>query len=272
MSEPSLGIRHQRVQRLRRLLSRRSVRRTERAFVAEGAKVISEALASQAAVEALFFGPEAEQSPAERAVLDLAAASGVRCFRLGEGVLERVADTVTPQGILGIVSVVDVDLAALSPGNLVLVLEDVRDPGNVGAIIRSADAAGADGVILLSGTADLYNPKVVRASAGSIFHLPIVTEADPAAVVEQLHLAGVTVLATVMSGGIDYALDEWPGQSALVFGNEANGVSAALIAACDATISIPIEGAAESLNVAMAATVLAFESARRRRVRDGRSR
>src|SRR5262249_34981120 len=151
---------------------------SERAFVAEGAKIIGEALDSGVAIESVFYAPDAERSPSDDAVVERARAAGGRVLPLAPGVLERVADTVTPQGVLGVVGSVDVGLDALGATGLVVVLEDVRDPGNVGAIIRSADASGADGVICLSGTADLYNPKVVRASAGSLFHLPIVTDAE----------------------------------------------------------------------------------------------
>jgi TrmH family RNA methyltransferase len=238
--------------------------------VAEGAKVLGEALAAGAAVESVFYAPGTERSPSDDAVLEQAHARGVRVFPLAPGVLERIADTVSPQGVLGVVAAIDTGIEALGAIDLVVVLEDVRDPGNVGAIVRSADASGADAVICLSGTADLYNPKVVRASAGSLFHLPIVTEADPDRVIEFLHRRGSALLATGREGGLDYALDPWPEATALVLGNEANGVSGAMRDRCDGAISIPIAGAAESLNVAMAATVLLFEAARRRRTPAGR--
>jgi TrmH family RNA methyltransferase len=228
-------------------------------------KVLSEALSSGAPVESVFCAPDAVLDQLAVAVLDAARAAGVRVFTLERGVLERISDTVTPQSLLGVIGSIDCAIADLVATKLVVVLEDVRDPGNVGAIIRSADAAGADAVICLSGTSDLYNPKVVRASAGSLFHLPIVVDANPEDVTAALAKRGCAMLATVARGGFDYALDPWPGSVALVLGNEANGVSRALQERCDGTISIPIAGAAESLNVAMASTVLLFEAARRRR-------
>jgi TrmH family RNA methyltransferase len=264
VSEAALGLRHQRVQRLRKLLRQASVRRTERAFVAEGTKVLTEALAAGAPVEGLYAAPEAFEGAAGD-LLDAARARGVRVFPLERGVLERIADVVTPQGVVGIVGALDCPLSALVATELVVVLEDVRDPGNVGAIVRSADAAGADAVICLHGTSDLYNPKVVRASAGSIFHLPLVVDADRDDVVTYLADRECALLAAVPSGGFDYALDPWPARSALVLGNEANGISDALAARCSAAVSIPIPGGAESLNVAMAATILLFEAVRRRR-------
>lgn len=213
----------------------------------------------------MFCSPDALSAPSNRAVIEQAHAAGVRLFTLATGVLERVADTVTPQALLGIVGAIDRPLEALGATGLVVVLEDVRDPGNVGAIIRSADAAGADAVICLAGTGDPYNPKVVRASAGSLFHLPVVIDVEVDAVVDALAARGCALLATAADGGLDYALDPWPESVALVLGNEANGVSTALRNRCAAAISIPIAGQAESLNVAMAATVLLFEAARRRR-------
>jgi TrmH family RNA methyltransferase len=241
------------------------VRRSEGAFVAEGVNVLAEAFASGAAVESVFAAPDAARDGAVAAVLDDALARGVRVFSLGPGVLERISDTVTPQGVLGIVAIDPCALDSLASTGLVVVLEDVRDPGNVGAIVRSADAAGADGVICLTGTSDLYNPKVVRATAGSLFHLPIVLDADVDEVVGFLHARGCSLLAAVATGGFDYAFDPWPDSAVLVLGNEANGISEGLRARCDGAISIPIVGHAESLNVAMASTVLLFEAARRRR-------
>ncbi len=156
-------------------------------------------------------------------------------------------------------------LEAVLGAPLLLVLVEVRDPGNVGAILRSADAAGVSGVICAVGTADAYNPKAVRASAGSIFHIPLVQGVDAAGALAALRSAGVRCLATKASGGADYANAPLDPPLALVLGNEANGLDPAFDRLCDGAVSVPIAGGAESLNVAMAATVLCFELARRRR-------
>jgi TrmH family RNA methyltransferase len=213
----------------------------------------------------VFYARDSVADAATCALLDDARTKGVRVFSLDQGVLERISDTVTPQGIVGIVGIAPCPLDSLRSTGLVVVLEDVRDPGNVGAIVRSADAAGADAVICLAGTSDLYNPKVVRASAGSLFHLPVVVDADVARVIGFLRARRCSLLASVATGGFDYAIEPWPDSSALVLGNEASGISTDLRAQCDGAISIPIAGAAESLNVAMASAVLLFEAARRKR-------
>ncbi|HVB05749.1 MAG TPA: RNA methyltransferase [Acidimicrobiales bacterium] len=179
--------------------------------------------------------------------------------------IERVADTVTPQPLLSVVGMVDVALAEVVGLPLTLVLVDVRDPGNVGAILRSADAAGVSAVIGAAGSGDCYNPKAVRASAGSIFHLPIVWGTPAGELLDALQAAGVSCVATAATGGTDYAAATLEGPLALLLGNEANGLDPQLAARCDQAVTVPIAGGAESLNVAMAATVLCFELARRRR-------
>lgn len=231
----------------------------------EGTKVLDAALAAGAALEAVYYAPEARTTPAAAALLERAMAAGVRVFALAPGVMERVADATTPQSLCGVVANCDRPLADLLGGELLLVCVDVRDPGNLGAILRSGAAAGAAGVICCEGSADCYNPKVVRASAGALFQVPLSCGGEPAAILERLGDAGYRRLATVAAGGEDYARVDLSGRVALVLGNEANGLDDALVARCDAGVSIPMAAGAESLNVAMAATVLAFEVARRRR-------
>ncbi|HET7488034.1 MAG TPA: RNA methyltransferase [Acidimicrobiales bacterium] len=228
----------------------------------EGVKVLSEALAAGAPVEAVFAAPGA---PAE--LLDRAAAAGARVHSLAPGVLERVADAVTPQPVIATLPFLDVGLPALQGADLVVVCVDVRDPGNAGTVLRSAEAAGAGGVVLCDGCVDVYNPKTVRASAGSLFHVPVVAGGDPVAVLRTLGDWGVRRLAAVAEGGDDYAESDLRRPCALVLGNEASGLPAAVLAAgvLDGALTIPMAGRSESLNVGMAAAVLCFEAARQRR-------
>jgi TrmH family RNA methyltransferase len=142
---------------------------------------------------------------------------------------------------------------------------DVRDPGNLGAVLRVAGATAVSGVICCVGTVDPYNPKVVRASAGSLFHIPIVVSSDAPATLAALASAGFRLLGTSARGGADYAEADLRARVALVFGNEAAGLPEDVMKALDGTVSVPMYGRAESLNVAMAATVLCFEAARQRR-------
>jgi TrmH family RNA methyltransferase len=258
------------VTRLRRLVSKRGVRDAEQVFVAEGIKVVEAALHSGAAIEAIYVDSVAGLSEAASMLLDEAESLGIRIFGLAPGVMDRVADAVTPQPILAVVHFVDRNIATIDTGTI-FVLVDVRDPGNIGTIIRSADAAGIDALIACDGCGDIYGPKVVRSSAGSLFHLPLVRGGAPLEVLGSLRDKGFTTIATVASDASDYADIELSQPLAMVFGNESQGLSAQLVAMCASSIMIPIAGGAESLNVAMAATVFSFELNRRRRQRGPQS-
>jgi RNA methyltransferase, TrmH family len=192
---------------------------------------------------------------------------GVRVYELGPGVVEKVADTVTPQRVLAVVRTPVATLEDLSGASFVVVCVDVRDPGNAGAVIRSADAAGADGVVCCAGTVDPFNPKTVRASAGSVLHLPVVAgeeAGEPGDVLDSLAGRGLRCLAAVAHGGTPYTEVELTSPLALVFGNEASGLPDTLGARIDQGLTIPMAGKAESLNVSMAAAVLCFEVRRAR--------
>lgn len=255
---------------MRRLVRRRSLRQVERAFVAEGSKVVSVALDAGAPVEALYCAPEAIADDRASAVVERALGAGVRVYELSPGVMERIADTVTPQPVLAVVGFVDVDLSALAGASLVLVCVDVRDPGNAGTVLRSAEASGADGVICCDGSVDVYNPKTVRASAGALFQVPVVVGGDAVQVLERLGGWGMHRLAAMAHKGRDYADTDFTAPAALVLGNEAAGVPSELDASIDDRVSIPMSRRTDSLNVGMAAAVLCFEAARQRRQHDSR--
>jgi TrmH family RNA methyltransferase len=241
------------------------VRRAEGAFVAEGAKLLESALDAGAAIEAVFHAPPSELGAAAEALLERAREAGIRTHELMPGVIERVADAASPQPLLAVVAASTVPLRSVLSSSLLLVLVEVRDPGNLGAILRSADASGVDAVICTTGTGDLFNPKAARASAGSIFHLPLVCGVEVGELLAALSEAGIAAVATLAEGGEDYASVSLAPPLALLLGNESNGLPEELLDRLDGAISIPVEGGAESLNVAMAATVLCFELARRRR-------
>jgi TrmH family RNA methyltransferase len=183
-------------------------------------------------------------------------------FDLGPGVLERVADTVTPQPVLAVVRTPVAAIDDLAGATFVVVCVDVRDPGNAGAVIRVADAAGAHGLVCCDGTVDPFNPKTVRASAGSVLHLPMVAGGDPAVVLDRLGQMGLRRLAASSRGGEAYTAVDLRAPLALVFGNEASGLPEATSDHVDGRVSVPMAGGAESLNVATAAAVLCFEVAR----------
>ncbi|HVC15574.1 MAG TPA: RNA methyltransferase [Acidimicrobiales bacterium] len=204
----------------------------------------------------------AEADPAVAELAGLAVAAGARVFELAPGVVERVASTVTPQPVLAVFPALDVD-GVPDGADLVVVMADVRDPGNAGTVLRSADAAGVGAVVCCGGTVDPYNPKTVRASAGSIFHVPVVLAEDPVATLASLGTSGHRRLGAAARGGEDYAGVDWSVPTALVLGNEAWGLPAGL--PLDGFVGIPMAGRAESLNVGMACAVLCFEALRQRR-------
>ena len=181
--------------------------------------------------------------------------------------IEALSDSVTPAGVVAVCRVLDVPLAAVLDASprLLAVCAEVRDPGNAGTVVRTADAAGADAVVLAGASVDAWNPKTVRASVGSVFRVPVVVEPDPAAVVRALQGAGLTVLATAGDGelGLFGTGDLLDRPTAWLFGNEAHGLGPDLAALADHRVRIPILGGAESLNLSTAAALCLYESARR---------
>jgi RNA methyltransferase, TrmH family len=263
-----LAYKHQKVQRLRRLVGRRSARQAEGKFVVEGAKVFAEALAAGVDIESVYLDPNLiGADDALHALVEQAYAAGSRVYELEEGVLARVAGTVSPQGVLAIVPQIDVPLSRLHQlgADLVVVCVDVRDPGNAGTVLRSAEAAGAGGVVCCDGSVDIYNPKTVRASAGTLFHLPVVVGGGPADVLKQLGGWGLARLGAVATGGEQYTEADLARPIALVVGNEAHGLDDDARSGLDGLVTIPMAGRGESINVGMAAAVLCFEAARQRR-------
>jgi TrmH family RNA methyltransferase len=165
---------------------------------------------------------------------------------------------------LAVVGFVDVELSALADASLLLVCVDVRDPGNAGTIVRSAEAAGAQGVIFCRGSVDVTNPKTVRASAGALFHVPVVEGCDPQEVLGVLGDLGLKRIAAVAHGGERPDHVDLGRPVALVFGNEASGLTADVLAGVDAEVTIPMPGRSESLNLGMAASILLYEARRQR--------
>jgi RNA methyltransferase, TrmH family len=242
-----------RVKELRKL-SRRSVRTQRRLFLADGPKAVAGALEA-GCVEEVFARPGAE-------LPDLP--EGVRLTWVDERALASLSDSVTPAGVVALCRFVDVPVAeAVAGARLVAICADVRDPGNAGTVIRCADAAGADGVVLAGSSVDAYNPKTVRASVGSLFHLPLAVEPSAEAAVRAAKDAGLTVLAADGAGEVGLYDAPLGGLTAWLFGNEAWGLPEELAALADHRVAIPIHGRAESLNLSTAAALCLYESARR---------
>jgi len=214
--------------------------------------------------ESVFVATEARGEPEVAALVAAAARAGARTYVLGPGVADRVADTVTPHPVFGVFAMTDVALGDLGRPTLAVVCVDVRDPGNAGTVLRSCDAAGVDAVLCCAGTVDPFNPKTVRSSAGSVFHVPLAVHPEVPPVLEWLRAGGLTVYGADAKGA-DYASLDLTGPCAFVLGNESAGLADELLGTLDGTVAIPMGGRAESLNVGVACAVLCFEARRQRR-------
>ena len=239
-------------------LQKRAMREHDRCFLVEGAQGVREALAeTPPAMQTLFVEDDLHE------VAVRARAVGVDVVHADAAVLTRLSSTVTPQGVVGVAPFIDVGLEELGSGGCVCVLHEVRDPGNAGTIVRSADASGADGIVFTTSSVDVYNPKTVRATAGSVFHLPFVRDVTTADAVAHLRARGHRILAMDARGSEQLYATELDGPIAFLFGNEAHGLPQEVVAMADATVRVPHAGKAESLNLAAAASVCLFERARR---------
>lgn len=244
-------------------LARSAERKKTGLFLAEGFNAVSEA-ARAGLVRELFWTADALER--HRGLIEDIRSSGARAHLVTDRAAKALSDTVTPQGLVAVCRVIDasLDRALAHRPSLVAVPVEVAEPGNAGTVIRVADAAGADAVVLLGDSVDPHNGKCVRASAGSVFHLPIARERSIADGLAALRAAGLTIVATAADGelGLDDADDVLASPTAWLFGNEAHGLSKDVVAAADHRIAIPIHGRAESLNLATAAAICLYASAR----------
>ncbi|MEV0731753.1 RNA methyltransferase [Polymorphospora sp. NPDC050346] len=272
-AEPRFTPRTPRVVAARRLHRRRDREATGR-FLAEGPQAVREALTAAGGVHELFGTDDALRRYDE--LVAAAVAAGVPVSPVTDDGLAALTETVAPQGVVAVCAQRHVPLAAAlaRAPRLVAVLAGIRDPGNAGTVLRTADAAGAGAVVFAGDAVDPYNGKCVRATAGSLFHLDVVRDGDPAAVVAALRGAGLTVLAATGYGDTD--LDDLADDGGLgrptawLFGSEAHGLPPELAAAADARVRVPLHGRAESLNLAAAAAVCLYASARALRHREPR--
>jgi TrmH family RNA methyltransferase len=267
LTTPVIGsLQNAHVAAARSLLTRKG-RAAASAFLVEGPHAAAEALASPGhPVRELFLTPQAAER--ESALVTRAEGAGVTVRLVSDRVLRSLRDTVTPQGVLAVVAIPAASLVdALGTSlRLAVLLESIADPGNAGSVIRTADAAGADAVLLGEGSVDVWSGKAVRATAGSVFHLPVVAGVESAAAIAAARAAGCQVLATAADGPVD--LDDLADAGDLaiptmwVFGNEAHGVRQSTRDAADRCVRLPMYGAAESLNLAAAAAICLYASAR----------
>lgn len=256
----ALGAKNHRIRRLRRLLGSRRDRSRDGVIVIEGPTLAAELLGSGG--EALEAFVEVGYTPA---VLDRLAAVGVPVHEVEPGVLGGVLTTTTPQPLAVIARAPQAPPLPRPHGMPLLVVVDLRDPGNAGTLLRTAEAAGTAGLVLAGGSVDPDSPKVLRAAAGARFRQPVWRHGDPAALLDELAALGWDTAATVVDPSAR-AYDEvaWE-RTAIVLGNEAHGLDPAVAERCTQRVTIPLAGPTESLNVAAAGAVLCFEALRQRR-------
>ncbi|HAG12174.1 MAG TPA: RNA methyltransferase [Desulfotomaculum sp.] len=235
-------------------------------FIIEGSLMISEALHYNWPVEQIVCTPAWQESNRGRLVQEPANAAGIELIQVSQEVFKKLSATKTPQGVLAVLRRKEKELDQLASENptLVVLVDRVQDPGNVGTIIRSADAAGAQGVILLKGTADLYNPKTLRATMGSFFHIPVIEVESIGEAQRFTKTAGLQLVA-----GSPYAKQtviscDLKTPTVIAVGSESGGCSEELLNICDFVVNIPMPGHAESLNAAVAVSIILYEAVRQR--------
>lgn len=249
------------VKKIRALNSKAKIRREEGLFVAEGTRLFREIppmLREHVYVSESFYREHAD------------ILNGICYDVLEENLFRRVCDTKTPQGILTVAKIPEWSrndlLGAGGNAPLILVLEDLQDPGNVGTMIRTAEAAGVTGVVVSTGTADLYQPKVIRSTMGSIFRVPLRREENLEETVHWLKEKKIRVFGAHLKGSQSYADQDYTEGTAFCIGNEGNGLSEKLTGMLDSRIRIPMEGQVESLNAAISAAVLVYTAHAQRAV------
>lgn len=249
-----------------RSLKQRKYRDESKRFYIEGGKLIWEALDCGATVERLLFCPELLRSPAEQGIVSRAEGHGIPCAEVDRKVFERISDWDDPDGLGAVVVMRQTRLGDVHPAGapLVVLLDSISDPGNLGTTIRTAEAAGASAVILLGPCVDLHNPKTVRATMGSFFGIPVIQCADDSEALDWLRAHGMQVIAGVPGAGPVYFEESYLGPTCFVVGNEAHGIRGAILRSCDRSVRIPIVGKADSLNAAVSSALLLYEVVRQR--------
>jgi TrmH family RNA methyltransferase len=248
-----------RVKHVRHLQGRRRARETERRYVFEGVRLVEELVGQPSVADFVFFSGTIELEERGRHLLAALRSQGTRCYEVSEHVLQSCSDTSTPQGVLAVVRWPQLSLP--SDPTFSLVVDRVRDPGNLGTILRSAVAAGADLVLLAPGTVDGSNPKAVRAGMGAHLRLPIRRLAWPAI---QSAVSRSKVWLATIDGERAYTSVDWTGRCSLVVGGEASGPSQEARSIAAGTVVIPMAEGIDSLNAAVAASVIMFELSRQR--------
>lgn len=264
------------VKRLAALVQKAKMRREEQLFVVEGVRMFREAPVPwirEVYVSEAFLGKLEGEAGDQKARDIRERLKKCRCEVLADAVFQKVSDTHTPQGVLCVLAMPHYELAEYVDrwmtdslkAPLLVLLEDLQDPGNLGTILRGGEGGGVDGVIMTRQTVDIFNPKVIRATMGSIYRVPFFVTENMGDTIDFLKKSGVTVYAAHLEGSVDYDQLDYAPPTAFLIGNEGGGLRRETAARAGKYIKIPMLGQVESLNAAAAATILMYEAARQRR-------
>lgn len=250
------------VKQIALLMKKAKARDEQGVYVVEGIKMFEEAITEGVLVKAYF-----SESYYKNRMEEIHGYGETLSYEiLSDSIFGQISETMTPQGVLGIVRMKSYDISELIKGKnpSILMLEDIRDPGNLGTMIRTAEGAGISGIILNQTSVDVYNPKVIRSTMGSIYRLPVIVAEDFQATIRQMKEEGIEIFAGHLSGKLYDSENGFLGKCAILIGNEANGLSDEVSQLADSRIRIPMAGKVESLNAAVAAAVLMYEISRQR--------
>ena len=250
---------NQRVKNLMNLIQKAKARREQDVFITEGIKMFLEAdleKIKEIYVSQSFYEKGMAKEELEKCDYEV----------LSDDLLKKVSDTQTPQGVLCVMKQYHYELKDLfqKENPLFLILEDIQDPGNLGTMVRTAEGAGVDGIIMTKGTVDIYNPKTIRSTMGSIYRMPFLYTEDILTVMKQLQEKDVKLYAAHLKGNQYYHQLDFKGGTAFLIGNEGNGLKEETARAADVYMKIPMQGQVESLNAAVASVILMYEAARQR--------
>lgn len=242
-----------------RKLTQKKYRIESKKFLVEGLRSVEEAIASPWNIETVLMTPEFISAASHQNILQQMREKKISTYSISSKELNKITDTVHAQGIVAVVQQTLQSQAnpdKLQSYNIIVAVDEIAEPGNLGTIIRTCDWFGVDAMLMSKNSVELFNPKVVRATVGSIFHIPIVAEVDMPSVLQKLRTKGFHIYTTVIEGGVDVTKVSWREKAVFVFGNEARGISADIVQLADTKIRIPRIGKAESLNVGIACGIV----------------
>ena len=261
---------NQQLKQVSALLKKAKERKEKKAFVVEGPRMVVEAPTES--LKAVYVAESFEKNPENQALLKelekKCQNAGAVFETVADAVFKNVSDTQTPQGIMAVVAMPEYSFEQLLDGDKthLLILESIQDPGNLGTMLRTGEGAGITGVIMNKTTVDLFNPKTIRSTMGSIYRMPYYVTEDLSQTLKDLQQRNVSLYAAHLKGEHYYTEEDYTGACGFLIGNEGNGLSDEIANQADTYIKIPMEGQVESLNAAISATLLMYEANRQRRI------